>query len=121
MNLNHISLPVRDLDEAETFFTRDLGFVRIDRKADAILILEDGHGLTLVLATLKGANGADVAYPEGFHIGFFLDGAAAVDAAHARLARSGHEVGRPPRPIRDRYGFYFSCLGGLLLEISAER
>lgn len=118
MRLNHLSLPVRDLDEAEAFFNDDLDFKTLDRKGDVILTLDDGSDFILVLSTIKGGAGAVVAYPGDLHVGFFVDDREAVERSHARLAAAGHEVG-DARLMRGRYGFYFTALGGLLFEISS--
>ena len=116
MNLNHLSLPVRDIDEASAFFVEHLGLVETDRKADAIAILEDASGFTLVLSRPKPVEDR-VGYPATFHVGFFVDDVAAVDAAHGRLQ---HVVeAQAPRHMRGRYGFYFHALGELLFEVSA--
>ncbi|WCB95878.1 hypothetical protein DSM104299_04629 [Baekduia alba] len=125
MRLNHLDLHVRDLDEAVTLFTGSLGFALVDRKADAIAILDDGEGFTLAVSDhtrFRGAGAAPPAYPDGFHLGFLVAEAAEVDALHARLsAVDGVDAGRPPRAMRQTYGFYFTALGDLLFEIACPR
>lgn len=119
MRLNHLNLCVLDLDEARRFFEEHFDFECLDRKGDAVLVLSDRAGFTLVISdpTKFGGHGAD--YPEGFHVGFLVDTADHVDATYARLIDAGIEIDKAPRTMRGSYGFYFLALGGVLFEVSS--
>lgn len=119
MKLNHLNLCVLDLDEASRFFEEHFDFEHRDRKGDAILVMSDRDGFTLVISdpTKFGGNGAE--YPEGFHVGFLVDTADHVDTTYARLIDAGLEIEKQPRTMRDSYGFYFQALGGVMFEVSS--
>jgi catechol 2,3-dioxygenase-like lactoylglutathione lyase family enzyme len=116
--LNHLSVPVRNLDEAEGFFTSAFGFERVERKGDAILVLSDRSGFTLVLSQPPPHQTARAAVPESVHFGFFVDGRHDVDGLHRSLTDTGHIQAPPPKVSHHRYGFYFRAFGSLLLEVS---
>jgi len=98
----------------------DFGFV--DQKGEAIVILTDGHGFTLVLSDVVRFGGeAPPRYPEGFHVGVILDGPDAVDSLHGRLAAAGIALGHRPRTVHGNYGFYFTALETILFEVSCPR
>lgn len=120
MRLNHVNLVVDDLDEAQDFFRRSFGFEPVDRKGEAVAVMADGQGFTLVLSNARTFGGeVPVRYPEGFHVGFILETREQVDRAHGRLAAAGAaDTGRAPRLMRDSYGFYFEALNGILFEVS---
>lgn len=117
MRLNHLNLGLLDLAEARRFFEDHFDFELLDRKGDAVLVMGDRQGFTLVISdpTKFGGVGAD--YPEGFHVGFLVETADLVDATHSRLARGGVEIPNPPRTMRGSYGFYFHALG-IMFEVS---
>lgn len=120
MRLNHVNLVVEDLDGAQDFLRRSFGLVLLDRKGDAVAVMDDGHGFTLVLSNAQAFGGeVPVRYPEGFHVGFILETREAVDRAHERLHAAGVDADHGPRPMRESYGFYFEALGGILFEISS--
>lgn len=119
MRLNHVNLCVDDLDEAQELFRRFFDFRPVDRKGEAVAIMTDGYGFTLVLSNQRAFGGeAPIRYPEGFHVGFILESPDQVDRTHGRLAAAGAEAGRGPRKMRDSYGFYFTALDGVLFEVS---
>lgn len=119
MRLNHVNLVVDDLDEARDFFRGSFGFEPVDRKGEAVAVMTDGQGFTLVLSNARAFGGeVPVRYPDGFHVGFILETQEEVDRTHERLAAAGADTGRAPRRMRDSYGFYFEALNGILFEIS---
>jgi catechol 2,3-dioxygenase-like lactoylglutathione lyase family enzyme len=119
MRLNHLNLCVTDLDEARAFFEEHFDFDFLDRKGDAILVMTDREGFTLVISDPTKFGGDNADYPEGFHVGFLVDTREEVDATYARLTGAGLEIEKPPRNMRDSYGFYFHALGGVMFEVSA--
>ena len=50
MQLNHLNLCVNDLTEARTFFQNCFDFQFLEQKGEAVAIMTDGHGFTLVLS-----------------------------------------------------------------------
>lgn len=122
MHLNHLNLPVADVAAARSFFTDAFGFSVTRDGGDAMTVLDDGHGTTLVLMDVErmtpAVGGEPPVYPAGFHVGFILDSRAEVDAAHARLAAAGYPPGHEPRRQHGSYGFYLTALDGILFEIA---
>lgn len=93
------------------------------RGGDALAILDDGHGTTLVLMNVGRMNAArdgseSPVYPAGFHVGFIVDSRAEVDAVYARLAIAGYPLGHEPRCQHGSYGFYVIALDGILFEVA---
>jgi catechol 2,3-dioxygenase-like lactoylglutathione lyase family enzyme len=120
MKLNHLNLCVADLGQARSFFEEYFDFELLDRKGDAILVMSDRDGFTLVISDPTKFGGDHAVYPEGFHVGFLLDTAEQVDATYARLTAGGLRVESGPRDRRGGYGFYFRALGGMLFEVSVR-
>jgi len=115
VSLNHLNLVVADLDAAIDFFAEHFGFAVRSRHA-ALAVLDGADGFVLVLSTAR----EPLTYPAGFHVGFLVDDAAAVDAEHVRLTAAGVDIPKPPRDLRGSYGFYYQALDGLLLEVSVR-
>jgi catechol 2,3-dioxygenase-like lactoylglutathione lyase family enzyme len=120
MKLNHLNLCVLNLDEARCFFEDLFDFEFVDRKGDAVLVMSDRQGFTLVISDPTKFGGDGAAYPEGFHLGFLLDTSQHVDATYSRLVEAGIDVAKPPRNMRASYGFYFTALGGVMFEVSSS-
>ena len=123
MHLNHLNLPVSDVAVARSFFQDMFGFTTVRAGGDALAILDDGHGTTLVLMNGGRMNAAQDGneppdYPAGFHVGFIVASRAEVDAAHARLAAAGHPLDHAPRRQHGSYGFYVKALDGILIEVA---
>ena len=119
MQLNHLALPVRDVNEAQELLVRHFAFQEVARQDDEIVMLSDGAGFTLVIAVIEGEEGNDVVYPGDLHVGFWVDDRAAVDRIHADLSESGYSP-EQAREMRDRYGFYFTAVGSLRFEVSSR-
>lgn len=92
MKLNHIDLPVTDLEAAAHYFQHGFGFERLHAPAEGMAILRGEDGFALILQQAK-----QVDYPAGFHIGFLQPSDAAVHAAYQRMADAGLPC-RPPLP-----------------------
>jgi catechol 2,3-dioxygenase-like lactoylglutathione lyase family enzyme len=119
MKLNHLNLCVLDLDEARRFFEEHFDFECLDRKGDAVLVMTDRAGFTLVISDPTRFGGGGAAYPAGFHVGFLVDTNEQVDRTYSRLVDAGIEIDKPPRAMRGSYGFYFNALGGVMFEVSS--
>lgn len=120
MRLNHLNLPVSNLDEAQAFFQDLFGFRLLGKAGDLIVSLDDGHGLMLVLANAARFGDQAPRYPEPFHVGFNLADRAEVDAMHERVLAAGIAVDHAPRKKHGHYGFYFRALDGLLFEVATH-
>ncbi len=120
MKLNHLNLCVGDLTEARTFFERHFDFQCLGQKGQALVVLADCHGFTLVLSDPRQFGGEAPGYPEGFHVGFLLDIPEQVDQVYDRLAMAGVATEQRPRKLRGSYTFYFTALGGILFEVGCS-
>ncbi len=118
MRLNHLNLCVGDLTEASDFFQRCLDLSLVEQRGDAIAVMDDGDGFTLVLSNPQAFGGESPQYPQGFHVGFLVGTPDEVDATYHRLVPLGVRIDRAPTKIRETYGFYFTALGALLFEVS---
>jgi catechol 2,3-dioxygenase-like lactoylglutathione lyase family enzyme len=113
MVLNHIDLQVEDVQRAVTFFETYFGFaLQTSRNSPAIAVLQGERGFVLVLQRRKDAS----PYPEGFHIGFYVDSPDAVYAFHGHLQRGAVEV---TEVIRNARGTMIYCRHqGIAVEVS---
>ena len=103
MQLKHLNLATSDVGGLASFFERFFGFERLmtrGQDAFALMCNQDEFVLTL----MKAKKHYLAAYPETFHVGFYLDAADAVQAKHNELAQassSGNNfksrAGRLPR------------------------
>lgn len=69
MKFNHLNLCVDDLTTARELFEYLFDFQCIEQKKDAIAVMTNRHGFTLVLSHLGEE---PVCYPQGFHAGIHL-------------------------------------------------
>ena len=93
MKLNHLDLQVPDVQLTAAFLETHLGFEMLSsRQSPAIAILNDRHGFVLVLQRRK----PEERFPEGFHIGFYLESEAEVLAFWERAEAAGLS----PTPIQ---------------------
>jgi len=116
--LNHLDLPVSDVPAVATFLVDHFGFSPITRlDSPAIVILDDGHGFTLVLQRRADATER---FPAGLHIGFIVDDPAEVLATRARLAAAGLRISEVQTNAR---GVQCYCTGPseLLVEVSCRK
>ncbi len=119
MQLNHLNLCVDDLVEAHTFFQNCFDFQFLEQKGEAVVIMTDAHGFTLVLSDPRAFKQEMRPYPEGFHIGFLLKTSDQVDQVYRRLVIAGVHLTQEPRKMRESYGFYFTALNEILFEVSS--
>ena len=89
MNLNHLDLQVFDVQASARFFERYFGLaLRSNAGSPALAFLTDPSGFVLVLQRAK----SEQPYPEGFHLGFLVDGVDQVRQLHARAVADGLKV-----------------------------
>lgn len=118
MRLNHLNLTVTDVPAAAAFLTTYFGLHDQGGNAGMTLLTDvpgfDGMILTLMKAKASTFKG----YPETFHIGFFIEDRAEIDALSARLRADGYDAGEPEETGHS-YGFYVKAPGGVLVEVGA--
>ena len=113
MRLNHMDLPVPDLQAAADYFERGFGFERVPARAEGMAILRGEDGFALVLQQAKS-----VTYPPGLHIGFLQPSDEAVHAAYRRLADAGLPLPSAPAVSYGCLAFWCQIPGGILVEVS---
>ncbi len=121
MHLNHLNLVTPDVAALAAFFRRFFGFeLAAMRGADAFALLRGADGFTLSL--MKPGKAEQAAYPENFHVGFFVETPESVRAKHAELSEAGlapgevQELGRAGSVMTT---FYCKAPGGLLVEVAS--
>lgn len=121
MHLNHLNLVVADIAQMTEFFERFLSFRCLDRRGEALAVLEGADGFLLVL--MRPPISETAAYPVNFHVGFYVDSEEAVRAKHAELRDAGLEpddVQRLQRAAAPTFTFYCRAPSGLLVEVSSR-
>jgi lactoylglutathione lyase len=114
MRVNHLHLMVTDVPAATTFLERYFELRKSGGNAGLTVLLDDsGFVLTLMKMNSKSTRG----YPQNFHVGFFVDSEATVDAIRGRMLADGLEV--PPPKREHAYSFYVNAPGGFLVEVGA--
>ncbi|KYF63961.1 hypothetical protein BE11_24950 [Sorangium cellulosum] len=120
MHLNHLDLCVSNVRETSEFFERFFGFrCQREKGRDALAILQDEAGFTLVISRLRAED--PTSYPAQFHVGFLLESEAAVHEAYERMTGAGAGVVSPMRDVRGGPAFYTRAPGGVLVEVSHRR
>lgn len=115
MRLNHVNLTVTDVLAAAAFLENYFGLENGGGNA-GMAFLSDDAGMVVTL--MKAGRNASAAYPETFHIGFFIDSEETVDRVNARLRADGFDVA-PPERNNHAYGFYVTAPGGFTVELGA--
>ena len=117
MTLNHINLPVVDVAASRDFLTKYFGMKTVfELPKNTLAILRDDAGLVLNLSHF--GKDSEITYHKDFHVGFFLESRAEVDAIYGRIAADGI-VAEPPRKLQGRWSFYVTAPGGFLTEVAA--
>jgi catechol 2,3-dioxygenase-like lactoylglutathione lyase family enzyme len=117
MNLNHINLPVVDVAASRDFLNKYFGMKTIfELPKNTMAMMRDDAGLILNLSHF--GKEAEISYHKDFHVGFFVETRAEVDAIYARMAADGI-VAEPPRKLQGRWSFYVLAPGGFLTEVAA--
>jgi len=114
MKLNHIHLMVTDVRAASTFLEKYFG-LRNTWGNDGLTVLMDDDGMVLTLMKI-GRTGSH-AYPDNFHVGFFVESETKVNSINHRLKEDGYEVLSPER--HHAYSFYIGAPGGFTIEVGA--
>ena len=117
MKLNHINLAVGDVAASRDFLTTYFGMKTVmELPRNTMAVLRDDGEMVLILSHFDKQAG-EVAYHRDFHIGFYVESRAAVDASYAGLTAAGIE-GDKPRPRQGRYSYYVDAPGGFMVEVA---
>jgi catechol 2,3-dioxygenase-like lactoylglutathione lyase family enzyme len=120
MHLKHLNLTTSDVSGLAAFFERFFEFRRLlERGSGAFAIL--GNDEDFVLTLMKPKKNDPSGYPETFHVGFYVDDAAAVHTKHDELAAAGLSPGEIREIDRNNMrGTHFYCTapGDVLVEIA---
>ena len=114
MRVNHLHLMVPDVRATSTFFEKYFDLRKSGGNAGLTVLLDDS-GFVLTLMKISSSSGG--AYPDHFHVGFFLDAETRVDELNARMRADGLEV--PPPQRAHTYSFYVQAPGGVTVEVGA--
>lgn len=114
MRLNHLHLMVPSVPDAARFFEKYFELRKVSGNAGLTVLLDDSG---FVLTLMKLGSRSTGAYPVNFHVGFFLESEAEVDAVHGRMIADGLEVAAPKR--EHAYSFHVGAPGGFLVEVGA--
>jgi catechol 2,3-dioxygenase-like lactoylglutathione lyase family enzyme len=120
MTLNHINLSVQNVPSARTFFETYFDFHAEDSKPnDTLSVLTGTGGFVLVLMNERLNQNGNNAYPDAFHLGFFVDNEAEVIAIFDKLKAGGITLEQEPQKIRKTFGFYFHYQT-IMIEIGSQ-
>jgi lactoylglutathione lyase len=112
MKLNHLNLTVTEVAETRKLFETYFGFTGLKEGGNdkfTVLFGDDGFVLTLM-------RGAQVGYPETFHIGFIQESEERVNEINQHLKDDGFDV-TPPGKSHGAWTFYFRAPGGITIEV----
>lgn len=111
MKLNHINLTTTDPAATADFLVTYFGLSN-EGGNKGFILLRDDDGMVISLMKAR-----QVEYPKTFHIGFYPETEAEVDALHARFTADGFPVTAPER--HHGYSIYVEAPGGFTVEITA--
>lgn len=115
MNMNHVNLPVPDIQETRAFLEGYFG-LRFLEPADTskIIVAIDESGTIVALSNFSNAD--SFSYPDAFHIGFNQPSRDAVDILHQRLIGDGYKAGKRVE-FHGAWTFYVGAPGGFTVEV----
>jgi catechol 2,3-dioxygenase-like lactoylglutathione lyase family enzyme len=116
MKLNHLNLTVSNVPEAHRFLEKYFGLRGYQgmEPREAMSFTSDDDGM--LLALFRGANGSEIKYPAGFHVGFIQDSEEQVNEINQRLRDDGYQVPKPAR-LHGSWTYYFQAPGGFTVEV----
>ncbi|WP_145855072.1 VOC family protein [Pedobacter suwonensis] len=119
MDLNHINIVVKNVNNAINLFIKHLGFSLIVNRNSKMAVLENGNHFALVIWGQELNHKENVpAYPDNFHIGFYQKNELAVWEIYEKLKTEANlSFESEPKKIRNTFGFYF-FFEKLMIEIS---
>ncbi len=121
MILNHINIPVENVEDTRQFFEQYLDFNCIEVKGkNDLAIMKGTDGFTLVLMSQAFNKNELNSFPSAFHIGFLLATRQQVIDKYNKLKTSCIAMENAPANMRGIFGFYFMAPGNILVEISSD-
>lgn len=111
MKLQHINLTTTDPAATADFLVKYFG-LRNEGGNKAMVLVRDDDDMVITLMKAK-----NVEYPQTFHIGFYPETEAEVEAFHARFTADGLSVTAPER--HHGYSIYVEAPGGFTVEVTA--
>ena len=111
MKLQHLNLTTTDPTATADFLVKYFG-LKNEGGNKGFMLVRDDDGMVITL--MKSAK---VAYPATFHIGFYPETEAEVDALHQQLTADGYTVTAPER--HHGYSIYVEAPGGFTVEVTA--
>ncbi len=118
MRLNHLNLTVTDVRGAVDFFKTYFGLHDMGGNAGMAFLSDLPEYQGIILSLMKAKPSTWKGYPDTFHVGFFVEDRAEVDALAARLRADGYESD-DPADTGHSYGFYVNAPGGVVVEVGA--
>jgi catechol 2,3-dioxygenase-like lactoylglutathione lyase family enzyme len=121
MTLNHVNVPVEDVVASSDFFKKyfDMTTVFEAGKPNITAVgLADKAGNLLNLSHFDEDGASPIAHHRDFHLGFFVDTDAEVDAVYSRIIGDGVPVHGEPEREFGRYTFYIKSPGGFDVEVA---
>jgi len=121
MQFKHLNLATSDVTGLAAFFERFFGFKRLlERGSGGLVIL--GNDEEFVLTLMKRKTYDPTGYPETFHVGFYVDEFATVEAKRNELVTAGLAPGEIQDAGRSGRGAHFYCTapGGIVVEIATR-
>src|SRR5262249_200776 len=115
MILNHLNLTVPDALETGRFLQKYFGLRPAEgaKESASFAVLFDDQSFVLTL--IRAKRGAEVKYPETFHIGFGQPDEERVNEIHRRLKEDGFDPDLPQR--LHAWTFYVRAPGGVLVSV----
>ena len=119
MQFKHLNLATSDVIGLAAVFERFFGFKRLLERG-ALVILGNDEAFVLTLMKLKKDD--PTVYPETFHVGFYVDEPAAVEAKRNELLTAGLAAGEIRDARSNGRGAHFYCTapGGIVIEIATR-
>src|ERR1700722_1794068 len=115
MVLNHINIPVDNVEGSKLFFEEYLDFNCTEVKGDhALAVLKGADGFTLVLMSNSFSRNESASFPAAFHIGFLLPTREQVINQYNKIKTSELDLKNEPSNMRGVFGFYFMAPGDIL-------
>ena len=121
MHLKHLNLTTSDVAGLAAFFERFFGFHRLlERGSGAFTLMSNEDNFVLTLMKAKKSDPA--AYPAMFHVGFYLDDVATLQAKRDEMIAAGFAPDAIQQGSPDGRSTHFYCEapGGILIEIGAQ-
>ena len=117
MKLNHLNLTVTHPTEAAKFLEKYFGLRHMrgvpPDNAGMVGMYDDND---MVLTLMRERAGAELRYPDSFHVGFIQESEERVNEINRRLREDGYDV-PPPSRQHGSWTFYFHAPGGFTMEV----